>query len=202
MVKTATSFLRGRSGDSQDVVSPDRELVVWKSLNIGDGGLSGLTANEIDHCIMHRSLLKPETTTMKRIRRLEPIGAARSPQAVVGKSDIRNGSGVPGERCFQQSLALRHGGRHRRRATQRRVRLGSHMQINSAAQALDRTLAATSWSTNASICRHGNLKRHKVAACAIQTPLAAIERRAHENAAAALASSGWIRYAARPVLTN
>lgn len=87
------------------VVSPDRELVVWKSLNIGDGGLSGLTANETGHCVMHRSLLNPATTTMKRIRRLEPMVAAGILPIAAGKSDVRDDSDVPVEDVFS-SLSL------------------------------------------------------------------------------------------------
>lgn len=116
----------GEDGDEEDelffevvlairkyVVAPDRELVVWKSLNFGDGGLSGLVANETGHSVMHRSLLKPEFTTMKRIRRLESMGttdaplvpAATSTAKAGGKSDVRDDEDVPVEEVFS-SLSL------------------------------------------------------------------------------------------------
>lgn len=60
-------------------LAPDRELVVWKSLNTGDGALLGAVANETGYCVMHRSIARPEYTIMKRIRRLEPMEAPKAP---------------------------------------------------------------------------------------------------------------------------
>lgn len=55
----------------QYIISPSREVVVWKSLNTGGGGLEGLVAHELGYCVMHRSIEDSESTVLTRARRLE-----------------------------------------------------------------------------------------------------------------------------------
>jgi hypothetical protein len=61
----------------QYIISPSREVLVWKSLNTGGGGLSGLIAHEMGYCVMHRSIEHSERTVLTRARRLE-VQATRS----------------------------------------------------------------------------------------------------------------------------
>jgi hypothetical protein len=57
------------------VVSPEREMAVWKSLITGDGGMSGLVVSETGYSVMHRSVEDPRSSVFKRVRRIEAMAA-------------------------------------------------------------------------------------------------------------------------------
>lgn len=57
------------------VVSPERDMAVWKSLITGNGGMSGLVMSETGYSVMHRSVEDPRATVFKRVRRIEAMAA-------------------------------------------------------------------------------------------------------------------------------
>lgn len=55
------------------MISPDCEVIVWRSLNVGCGGLYGLSSIETSFVHFTRSQTNPDSTTVRRMRRLEAM---------------------------------------------------------------------------------------------------------------------------------
>lgn len=83
-------YVRAKEGDDEPaglditlaiknyLVAPDKFVVVWKSLNSGDGTLTGLDAVETGCSVMFPAPTEANCTIVKRVRRMEPMGVQAS----------------------------------------------------------------------------------------------------------------------------